>query len=167
MPSIKDVGSGISTSAPSGFQWSLVKCKLEGCKALLQQEVALGLTEVSGRLSPVKCYDCQQGWAIFDSKPLSLHCFHIMVSESVFSYRHPPSAVGWQTAYGNSRTGWTRTTGIARAQESLSCWLVKRWQRLFISQGSLKDTCCPFETCVFPPKSMETTIYKAMFRCIM
>ena len=38
-------------------------------------------------------------------------------------------------------------------------------------QGSLKDTCCPFETCCFfhqnkgPPHA--TTIYRAMFRCIM
>ena len=34
------------------------------------------------------------------------------------------------------------------------------------SQGSLKDTVCPFETWGFPQKSRETTIYKAMFRCI-
>ena len=31
-------------------------------------------------------------------------------------------------------------------------------------QGSLKDTFCSFETCFFPPKYRETTIYKAMFR---
>ena len=29
-------------------------------------------------------------------------------------------------------------------------------------QGSLKDTFCPFETWLFPPKYRETTIYKAM-----
>ena len=34
-------------------------------------------------------------------------------------------------------------------------------------QGSLKDTFCPFETWLLPPKYRETTIYKAMFRWIM
>ena len=36
-----------------------------------------------------------------------------------------------------------------------------------ILQGSLKDTFCPFETWLFPQKSKETAIYKAMFRGIM
>ena len=33
--------------------------------------------------------------------------------------------------------------------------------------GSFKDTCCPFKTWLFPPQYRETTIYKAIFRCIM
>ena len=38
---------------------------------------------------------------------------------------------------------------------------------IYIIQGSLKDTFCPIETWLFPPKYRDTTIYKAMFRCIM
>ena len=37
----------------------------------------------------------------------------------------------------------------------------------FGEQGSLKDTLCPFATWCFSPKYGETTIYKAMFRCII
>ena len=33
-------------------------------------------------------------------------------------------------------------------------------------QGSLKDTCCPFEAWLFPAK-IKVEIYKAMLRCIM
>ena len=36
-----------------------------------------------------------------------------------------------------------------------------------VLQDSLKDTCCPFETWLCPPKCRETTMYQAMFRCIM
>ena len=39
--------------------------------------------------------------------------------------------------------------------------------RSLVDQGSLKDAFCPFEIRLFPPKQRETTIYKAMFRCIM
>ena len=44
---------------------------------------------------------------------------------------------------------------------------LKGMGNLVVSQGSLKDTFCPFETWLSPPKQRETTIYKAMFRCIM
>ena len=37
----------------------------------------------------------------------------------------------------------------------------------FLGQGFFKDTFCSFEAWLFPPQYMETTIYKAMFRCIM
>ena len=43
----------------------------------------------------------------------------------------------------------------------------KALQTRLLVQGSLKDTVCPFETWLFPPKYRDATIYKAMFRCIM
>ena len=52
------------------------------------------------------------------------------------------------------------TEGEARSK----CLL--EFLRYFL-QGSLKNTSCPSETWLFPPKQRDTTIYKAMFRCIM
>ena len=41
------------------------------------------------------------------------------------------------------------------------------WTNPLPKQGSLKDTFCLFETWLFPPTERDTTICKAMFRCIM
>ena len=49
----------------------------------------------------------------------------------------------------------------------LSLFLTFLLSRVLAEQGSLKDTFFPFETWLFPPKQKDTTIYKAMFRCIM
>ena len=60
--------------------------------------------------------------------------------------------------------------GTVDGQNPFSHHEMKPWLKPWfvgIYTGLLKDTFCPFATWLVPPKSRETAIYKAMFRCIM
>ena len=72
--------------------------------------------------------------------------------------------------YGAGQGGVLLIWRLIRCSPLVTCReaLTQRgYEVLRVGQGSLKDTFCPFETWLFPPKYRETTCYKAMIRCIM